>query len=141
MNEKINKNNSKIELSSFDDIFGPNFDNNSNNKGLIEDYNLKDLQAKKNIYISRILTKKEIENLNYLNDEAVIILNDNSFANVIEITKKLNKLGRQNKIIINLFNKEKINKNLLYGIRSNNVVPIPIAPEHRPIINVSALKT
>lgn len=121
MNEKINKNNSKIELSSFDDIFGPNFDNNSNNKGLIEDYNLKDLQAKKNIYISRILTKKEIENLNYLNDEAVIILNDNSFANVIEITKKLNKLGRQNKIIINLFNKEKINKNLLYGIRSNNV--------------------
>lgn len=80
---------------------------------LILDYNYSRLKVLDNLYVSRKLLANEINNLEYLNDNAILEFNLSSLDSLSEVVETLKKLGKNNKILINVGNnKNKLNNYL-----------------------------
>lgn len=115
--QKFKESNKKtIDTDGIVDGLQDNFDpiiNYNNSKHLIEMYKYKDLTTEEKLYIDEILTDEEISYLEYLNPNSTIYFQNESWKNIDKIKEKLEKLGKQNKLVIDIKEKEEFNKLIL----------------------------
>ena len=79
-------------------------------KKIIGYYYLEDLEKYNYLCLHKELNKKELKNLKYLNDNNKLKLEENAWCNLNDIIKRLKKLGKNNKIILEITDKEIFNK-------------------------------
>ena len=93
---------------NFDPLISYNYD-----RALISYYTYKDL-FQDEIKLFRKITEQELENLKYLpNNQTKIIVKEENIEDAIIIAKKLDELGKENHIIIEINNKELVNPKIL----------------------------
>ena len=93
---------------NFDSLISYNYD-----RALISYYTYKDL-FQDEIKLFRKITEQELENLKYLpNNQTKIIVKEENIEDAIIIAKKLDELGKENHIIIEINNKELVNPKIL----------------------------
>ena len=85
-------------------------------KKLISSYNYYDLQTNSNISINKELKDDEIAKLKYLSNECIIKFSEKSYRNIDKVIEEINRLGKNNKIILDIKDKEKFNN---YWLKSN----------------------
>ncbi len=82
-----------------------------NNK-LIDKYCLADLKNNVNLFLYNELNNEELENLKYLSDDTELNLYSDSVFSFKKVIEKLKELGKNNKIILRIFDKNNFNKYL-----------------------------
>lgn len=107
--EKVNSKGVDKELEdNFDPLIGFNSD-----RHLVGYKRYKDLQSGKSIHINDVLKDDEIYNLKYINSECDLIFNEDSYIDVDNVINRLKKLGLNNRIVIDIKDKNKFNNYLL----------------------------
>lgn len=92
------------------------------NRPLISYYNYQDLCQGDELYITTEIPTEELPNLKYLHPNATIKLKNDSYQCLDEIIKHLNQYHKENKIKIDLENKEQFNQYLFHHpINFNNL--------------------
>lgn len=79
-------------------------------KKIIGYYYLEDLEEYDSLYLHKELNKKELKNLEYLKDNNELVLDNNTWCISNDIIKRLKKLGKNNKIVLEINDKEVFNK-------------------------------
>ena len=85
-------------------------------KLLIGNNNYADLHTQnypKNIIISKCLSIDELYNLKYLSSSVILNFNDDSYINIEDVIHRLKELGYNNRIVIDIIDKELFNKFIL----------------------------
>lgn len=96
---------------NFDSIIGYN-----NDRYLIGYYKYNDLHNPnyfKKINISKCLSKDELYNLKYLSSSVILNFDNESYKNIEDVIRRLKELGYNNKIVIDVLDKEEFNKFIL----------------------------
>lgn len=82
----------------------------SPSKKIIGYYSLEDLEEYDFLFLRKKLNNKELENLKYINDVNTLKLEENAWSSLNDIIKRLKALGKNNKIALEITNKENFNK-------------------------------
>ncbi len=108
-NSRVEEVDTKAVSESLKDNFNPLILYNS--KRFILGYNrFQDLINKEEISLNDDLKQEDLRNLVYLNPKATLKLNCNDFSNIEKIIEALKSLKLENKVVINVKDKEKFNK-------------------------------
>lgn len=107
---KLKNNNIKsISTYAVDEELKDNFDSvikYNSDKCLIGDLTSKDLQLD-SVSLEYPIKENEIDNIKYVSEKSKIIINYNDYDNILLLMNKINEYNLNNKIIINLVNKDK----------------------------------
>ena len=104
--KKVNSKGVSEELKeNFDPIIG------YNDRFLISYYKYNDLASdiEKNIYLNKILSEEELNNFKYLSNKKTIKLQEENITNFSIICEKLKSLGKNNKVVLDIKNKNEFN--------------------------------
>lgn len=82
----------------------------SPNKKIIGYYYLGELDKYNSLFIHKKLNNNELNNLKYLRDNNELNLEKNAWLSINDIIKKLKELGKTNKIVFEIDDKEEFNK-------------------------------